>query len=131
MQVFFGSNCVRNGKCTYTSFGVYVLDEHVLRNKSVTSTSLSVTDRQLVGSARHFAPSLDAEVSERLFAFAFARDCGGTPFCATVGADVVPLHKQWLTVYRTYLEPSTKTGPLATELVLPRSLVFASPSLVS
>ena len=51
--------------------------------------------------------------------------CRTNPFCLTLGADVVPLSETWWTIYRTYLEPTTKTGPLVTELVLPKLLHFA------
>lgn len=120
MYVFVGTNCVANGKCTYSNFGIY---KGYLR-----STPLSVDYRKLAGSAAFFAPGLDPNVSSRLVAYAVARDCRGLQFCLEIGTDVVPSPPigDWFSIYRTYLEPATKTGPLVTELVMPKLMHFGA-----
>ena len=116
--VFIGTNCVRNNKCTYSNIGFY--------KGHLTSTPLSVDYRKMIGSAAYYAPSLDPAVADRLFAYAVMRECPkGNPFCIEIGTDVVkPKTGDWFAIYRTYLEPATKTGPLVTELVLPQLMHF-------
>lgn len=116
--VFVGTNCVQNSKCTYSNVGFY--------KGKLTSTPLSIDDRKFNGSASYYAPSLSAVDAARFFAFAVARDCGANPFCLTLNTDVVPLSENWFAIYRTYLEPKTKTGPLVSELVLPKLMHFST-----
>ena len=66
--VFVGTNCVQNGKCTYSNIGFY--------EGTLTSTPLSIDDRKFTGSASYYAPSPPAADADRLFAYAVARDCG-------------------------------------------------------
>lgn len=118
--VFVGTNCVRNTKCTYSNIGIY--------KGALTTTPLAVNYRKMDGSAAYYAPSLDPAVADQLFAYAIMRSCPeGNPFCLEIGTDIVksPSHGgDWFAIYRTYLEPSTRTGPLVTELVLPQLMHF-------
>ena len=118
VYVFIGANCVATGKCTYANFGLY--------KDQLTSTPLTINCSRWVGSAQFYAPALPEAAAEKLFAFAIARDCGsGNPFCLNVSSAVVQPTEPWFAIVRTVLEQQTKTGPLASELVLPRSLHFS------
>jgi hypothetical protein len=82
----------------------------------------AVDSTQYGASAAAFVPS-DPNVA-KLYAWTFARDCTGNPFCtaipltcpgiANLGAAVIAT--------RAYLEPSTKTRPLASELILDQAI---------
>eukprot|EP00911_Craspedida_sp_UC1_P001998 UC1_evm2s1539 len=120
--VFVGTDCVRNGKCVYSNIGFY---------KGLKSTPIAVDDRHFNGSTAFYAPGgavVPADAANRLFAYAVARDCGtpARPFCVPLSQAVLPVGSKWRAIFRTYLEPDTKTGPLVSELVLPRLLHFSS-----
>lgn len=110
-----GSNCVSNGKCTYTNIGLYAAPDR--------ATNISADHRRFNGSAAAFLPSLPPEEAVRLFAYAVARDCSPyAPYCVELPRSQAP--RDWWLIYRTYLEPATKTGPAVEELIMPRVLRF-------
>ena len=61
-----------------------------------------------------------------LYAYKFARDCQGEPYCFPVptGQLGVPLDVALNIIERAYLEPVTHTGPLASQLIDPQVLHF-------
>eukprot|EP00322_Chrysochromulina_rotalis_P018473 CAMPEP_0115835608 /NCGR_PEP_ID=MMETSP0287-20121206/4282_1 /TAXON_ID=412157 /ORGANISM="Chrysochromulina rotalis, Strain UIO044" /LENGTH=397 /DNA_ID=CAMNT_0003289071 /DNA_START=54 /DNA_END=1247 /DNA_ORIENTATION=- len=120
--VLLVSNCAATGKCTYHNAGVYY--------DLLTSTSITTDNTMWDGSAQAFAPALDPQLSSKLAAIVFARDC--TPLATSMGAYCVPISYKdvprghtWYTIVRTYLEPTTATGPLASELLAPKLLHFS------
>ena len=114
--VLLGTNCVANSKCTYTNIGLYAAP--------LTSTNYSVNDRHFGGSASYYAPSLPTDLAARLFAYVIARDCSAFGrYCIALPTTAAP--GKWFLVYRTYLEPATRTGPLLGELVMPTLLRFS------
>lgn len=119
-----GVNHVATSKCTYVNLGIYKLNTG---RKSLTSSKLSVDDRKFVGSARLFTP--ESKLADKLFVVFLARNCSLNPViahapCLSVGIDIIPANAEWEFVYRTYLEPSTRTGPLVDELILPQVMHF-------
>ena len=131
--VLVGANCVANGKCTYTNVGLYAVrggggggggGGEIARH--LKSTNVTADDRAFAGSAAAFAPELSPDLARRLFAYVIARDCA--PFgrhCLELPTSQAPDH--WALVFRTYLEPATKTGPDPHELVLPALMRFGPP----
>ena len=56
--------------------------------------------------------------------YTIARDCTPYgPFCIELPVSAAP--HDWFFIYRTYLEPATKTGPALDELILPSTLKFS------
>ena len=55
-----GSNCVANGKCTYSNIGLY--------EARFKATNVSVDFRKFAGSASFYSPTLPADLAARLFA---------------------------------------------------------------
>ena len=121
IYVIYGTNSVLTGKCTYSNFGLYSISKNPIVNRSkFTSTNLTVDNRKMSGSAASYGVSND-----HLFAYILARNCEGyADFCLQVDTKQVPVKKMWAVAYRPYLEPSTKTGPLLSEIVAPMTLKF-------
>ena len=112
--VLVGSSCVENRKCTYTNIGLY-------HAHPTTATNTSVDHRRFAGSAASYAPSLPAGLADRAFAYTIARDCRAIgPFCVELPRSA----QEWSLIYRTYLEPATRTGPALDELIIPQILRF-------
>jgi len=118
--VVIGANSVKTSKCTYTNVGIYKVG-HIKRQ---TSTTLTLDDRKMLGSAKKFDVDTDF-----VFAYSLQAKCDGSSFCLEVG-DQIPANQAWAFAYRTYLEPSTATGPKLSELVLPTVLKFSKTSEV-
>jgi len=118
--VFLGTNCRATGKCTYHNAGVYY--------EAMKSTVLTTDDRSWNGSALAFAPTLDPSLASQLVAMVFARNCSGfDPFCIKITYEQVPQGETWYPVSRTYLDPTSATGPLIDELIMPSVLHFVLP----
>jgi hypothetical protein len=116
--IVVGINHQRTGKARYVNLAVY----HTKRLMGVGA----VTDRELADSAGRYLPHHPWRTY--LYAYKFARDCQGEPFCFSVptGELGVPLDDALSVIERPYLEPLTHTGPLASQLVDPRVLHFCS-----
>jgi hypothetical protein len=82
----------------------------------------AVTGIELAGSASPYLP--DHPLRKYLYAYKFARDCQGEPFCFSVptGQLGVPLDEALNIIERPYLESETDTGPLPSQLVDPQVL---------
>jgi len=117
--VLVGPNSVLTKKCTYTNFGIYEVEHGLLLNRTK-STNLTADNVHFEGSAKQFGVDSDA-----VFAYGVSRDCGKNKYCLEVDSLQVQEDKFWALAYRTVLEPTTATGNLLSELVLPRVLKFS------
>ena len=74
------------------------------------------------GSAAAYLP--DHPDADQLFVYELARECGTRPYCFEVptGEAGVPLGETMLLTWRAYLQPGTQTGPLVSDLLVPRLL---------
>lgn len=120
VYVIMGANSVKTSKCTYTNIGIYKTGG--IRRQ--TSTTLTLDDRQMLGSAKEFNVDTDF-----VFTYSLQAKCNGSKFCLEVG-EQIPADQSWAFAYRTYLEPATGTGPKLSELVLPTVLKFSKSSEV-
>jgi hypothetical protein len=102
------------GKATSTSLAVY--------NTPRLMGIAAVTGDALLHSAERYLPTHPQR--RYLYAYKFARDCQGEPYCAEVpqGPLGVPLDIRLNLIERAYLEPRTHTGPLASQIVPPQVL---------
>jgi hypothetical protein len=114
--VAVGINHQKTGKARYLNLAVY----HTKRLMGVGA----VTDREVADSANLYLPQ--HPLQSYLYAYKFARDCQGEPFCFSVptGQLGVPLDEALNIIERPYLEPLTRTGPLPDQLVHPQVLHF-------
>jgi hypothetical protein len=104
------------GKARYMNLAAY----HTKRLMGVGA----VTGHELADSANLYLPH--HPLRKYLYAYKFARDCQGEPFCFPVptGQLGVPLDDALNLIERPYLESVTDTGPLASQLVNPQVLHF-------
>lgn len=115
--VMYGVNRAETGKATYTSFSVYGSEQH--------NGVASSFDGQYAGTAEEFLPgNPDAE---NLYVWKIARSqiddkTAVVPF--DKGVYGVDLDKVMFLGYRSYLEPKTKTGPIASEVIMDRAIKF-------
>jgi hypothetical protein len=114
--IMVGVHHEETGKARYVNLAAY----HTRRLMGVGA----VTGRDVTGSADLYLPH--HPVRKYLYAYKFARDCQGEPFCFTVpiGQSGVPLDEALTLIERPYLEPATHTGPLPSQLVAPIVLHF-------
>ena len=114
--IVVGINHQATGKASYMNLGVY----HVKRLMGIGA----VTGDDLAGSAERYLPH--HPLRRYLYAYKFARNCQGEADCFPVPtAEIgVPLDDALNVIERAYLELATRTGPLASELLMPR--VYAS-----
>lgn len=114
--VVVGVHHEATGKASYVNLGVY----HTRRLMGIGA----VAGDELAGSAERYLPNHQA--SKYLYAYKFARDCRGEPFCFDVptGERGVPLDVALNFIERPYLEPGTNVGPLASQLLEPQALHF-------
>jgi hypothetical protein len=114
--IVVGVNHEATGKTRYTNLGVY----HTKRLMGIGA----VTGNAVAGSADRYLPNHPAR--QYLYAYKFARDCQGEPFCLPVptGELGVPLDDVLNFIERPYLEPPTDTGPLPSQLIAPQVLHF-------
>ena len=121
VYVIYGTNNVETSKCTYVNIGLYQVHKRKLLNLTkLTSTNLTVDNRGFVGSSATHGVHND----DRVFAYSLKRSCEGESFCLEVDTTNVPKRTMWALAYRTYLEPTTATGPKLDEIVLPTVLKF-------
>ncbi len=114
--IVVGINHQKTGKARYLNLAVY----HTKRLMGVGA----VTDREVADSANLYLPQ--HPLQSYLYAYKFARDCQGEPFCFSVptGQLGVPFDEALNMIERPYLEPLTHTGPLVSQLVHPQVLHF-------
>lgn len=112
--IAFGVNHEATGKASYSNVTLSALDHLV--------GVVSVTSREVVGSARDWLPH-DPDV-DKLYAWRFARRCNGAPHCSEVPATCpgVPALGLANIAVRAYVEPATSTAPLPSELEIDRVL---------
>jgi hypothetical protein len=114
--IVVGVHHVETGKAHYVNLAAY----HTRRLMGVGA----VTDVDMNGSADLYLPQ--HPLRKYLYAYKFARDCHGEPFCFAVptGQLGVPLDEALILIERPYLEPATDTGPLPSQLITPVVLHF-------
>lgn len=114
--IVVGVNHEATGKTRYTNLGVY-------HTKGLMGIG-AAAGREFAGSADRYLPNHPAR--QYLYAYKFARDCRGEPFCFPVptGKLGVPLDDALNFIERPYLEPPTDTGPLPSQLIAPQVLHF-------
>jgi hypothetical protein len=114
--VVYGVNHTMAAKTTYANASVY--DAAKLLGVA------AVDDRSFAGTANVYIPSDPNAAS--LYAWMFARDCGMNPYCTVIPTTCpgVTVDGLAFVATRAYLEPATKTRPLATELVLDGAIHF-------
>jgi hypothetical protein len=102
------------GKASSTSLAVY----HTPRLMGIGA----VTGDALRRSADRYLPTHPQR--RYLYAYTFARDCRDELYCSVVpqGALGVPIETRLNVIARAYLEPATRTGPLASQLIPPQVL---------
>lgn len=123
--VAYGVNHRLTGMATYMNINMYGMTKHV-SNDSVDSAG---GDRdQLVGTAADYLPAGHPDV-DKLYAYKFARDCGGETNCFEVPDEWpgVLLDEVANLTWRAYLNPTTKTAPDPSEVIFDRAIKF-SPS---
>jgi hypothetical protein len=114
--IVIGVHHHETGKARYVNLAAYHT-KHLMGVGAVTGSE--VTD-----SADLYLPH--HPLRRYLYAYKFARDCQGEPFCFSVstGQLGVPLDDALNIIERPYLESVTATGPLASQLVKPQVLHF-------
>jgi hypothetical protein len=112
--IVYGINHALTGKATYSNCAIYDVVK-LLGVAAIDST-------QYGASAAAFVPA-DPNVA-KLYAWTFARDCTGNAFCTAIPTTCPGIANLGGAVIatRAYLEPSTKTRPLATELILDQAI---------
>lgn len=116
-MVAYGAHHRATGKATYASMTLYA------DTKALASLA-TVQSPDLQGSAADYIPG---DANEPLFySWKVARNCGSEqhciqipdPPCSIIDTNTVRL------VFRAYMEPATKAGPIYTELLYDRVLLF-------
>ncbi|MBX2798262.1 MAG: hypothetical protein KTR31_11350 [Myxococcales bacterium] len=117
--VVYGVNHERTGKSVYSNFSVVGVEQ--------LSSYAAVNSQQMVGSASVYLP--DEPLADDLYAWRIARDCTGDPYCMELPDECPGLAslEHGAIAYRAYTEPQTTTGPLASELLVDRAIVFTRP----
>ncbi|MEZ4235765.1 MAG: hypothetical protein R3F59_06295 [Myxococcota bacterium] len=119
--VAYGVNHARSGKATYANVAVNAETNHLGLDV--------VEDDAMVGSARTYLP--DAPHVDDLYAVVVARNCDPFPdqpcMLLAPGCPGLPPGTPAKIDFRAYLEPTTGSGPLATELLPDRGLFFGQP----
>jgi hypothetical protein len=121
----FGANHVATGKATYMSINVYT--GMVEDGKLAIGT---VDDRAFAGTARRYFDDPADPASDVMYAYKISRKCGETePQCLPLSApcDRVKLGPTTVlgVLFRMYLEPATKTGPVMPEVLYDRMMKFS------
>ena len=132
--IVYGVNHHKTGKATYASISVYA----DARRWFGVATEF---DKDFGDSARQYLGPADPD-ADLLYAIKVARDCTGEPYCLEVTAPefkdingqpytctppLVMNEADMFLLFRAYMEPATKVGPDANELVYDRAIKF-SPS---
>ncbi|MCA6217118.1 hypothetical protein KGA65_11255 [Ideonella sp. B7] len=122
-----GVDHVKSGKATYTSDSVV----NLANNTGV----VAINNTTLSGSALKMAGITDPSdpryaLYSQLYAMTISYDCTGEPVCLTIPQPTadnpvgVPFGTNMKITARTYLDPVTKTRPLAQELILERAFTL-------
>lgn len=117
--VVFGVNHERTGKSVYSNFSV-VDAEHL-------SAIEGLTSREMPGTARVY---VDDPLVDDLYAYTVARTCADDTGCVEVPLECpgFPSVGQGSFAFRAYTEASTGTGPLVSELLVDRAILFTRPA---
>jgi hypothetical protein len=121
--IAYGVNHRLTGQAMYMSVSLYSMTKHIT-NHSIDSAGGD--GDQLIGTAADYLPA-DYPDLDKLYAYKFARDCNEETNCFEVPFDwpgVRPDEVATL-VWRAYLNPATKTGPDAAELIFDRAIKFS------
>lgn len=121
--VAYGVNHRLTGMASYMSVSMYGMTKHVT-NDSVDSAGGD--GDQLVGTAADYLPAGHPGV-DKLYAYKFARDCGGETNCFEVPADWpgVKLDEVASLAWRAYLNPTTRTAADPSEVIFDRAIKFS------
>ena len=119
--IVYGVNHASAGKATYANCNFY--------GEKGWNGVAGIYSTEYVGSAEQYLP--DNPLAKYLYVCKFVRNCGSEKNCVTVptgpGAFGVGLDEPAFIGFRAYLEPSTKVGPINTELVYDRVIKFSAP----
>lgn len=121
--VAYGVNHRLTGMATYMNISMYGMTKHVT-NDSVDSAGGD--GDQLVGTAADYLPAGQPGV-DKLYAYKFARDCGGETHCFEVphGWPGVKLDEVASLAWRAYLNPTTATAADPSEVIFDRAIKFS------
>jgi hypothetical protein len=131
--IAYGANHQQTGKAMYMNVTMYGTTKLIARD--------DVDDRQLAGTAADYLPADYPEVG-KLYAYKFARQCNGeehcyevpygccnyqgTEYCAgepcSAGMGAI---EEAMLVWRSYLDPVSKTGPDPAEVLYDRAIKFS------
>lgn len=119
--IVYGVDHAGTGKATYASASVY-LDEKF-------NVPVSSVDTGDFKAFPHTASSyLSGEPDAgKFYVWKVARNCNGEPNCMEAQSPCkakIPLDAPVRIVFRAYAEPATKTGPIDSELIYDRVIVF-------
>ncbi len=116
--IAYGINHAAAGKATYANCNFY--------GEKGWNGVAGIYSTEYVGSAEPYLP--DNPLAKYLYVCKFVRNCNSEKSCVTVptgpGAFGVGLDEAAFIGFRAYLEPSTKVGPINTELVYDEVIKF-------
>ena len=125
----YGPNHVATGKATYMSVNVY-------ESETAKLSIGQVFDDDLAATALAYLPSGDP-TADLFYAYKISRNCGDEPNCLQLSADdynngnpdsVDIINESELVfglIFRMYLEPATKVGPVMPEILYDRVIKFS------
>ncbi len=118
LVIAYGINHTAIGKATYANCNYY--------GEKGWNGVAGIYSTEYAGSAESYLP--DNPMAKYLYVCKFVRNCDSEKNCVTVptgpGAFGVGLDEPAFIGFRAYLEPSTKVGPINTELVYDRVIKF-------
>jgi len=140
--IVYGVNHQTTGKATYASFSAYADPDRLFGLATTYSPDFDGTGRPGDSARKYLCPDdvneCDPDV-QYLYAWKVARHCDGEAFCMEVPQPefedigggtykcdpemILEDQEAWL-AFRTYLEPSTKTGPDDNELLYDQAIYF-------
>jgi hypothetical protein len=117
--IAYGVNHVAIGKATYTNISVYGTQQ--------ANGVAAAWSAMYAGTAEEYLP--DDPNAQYLYVWKFERRANGDPDVTEVpwnqGIYGVDLSQPMFLGFRSYLEPQTETGPIATELYYDRAIKFS------
>lgn len=63
-------------------------------------------------------------MDDNVFQYEIGRNCRRNKYCMQLSTAQLPTANAWALIYRTYLEPATKTAPKLSEIYSPTVLQF-------
>lgn len=117
----YGVNHERTGKSVYSNFSV-IDTEHLAAYEAIHS-------RSMPGSAEAYLPA--HPLVDDLYVWKIARTCDpGDPYCIAVPYECPGFASptQGSIAFRAYTEAATGTGPLTSEIVVDRAILFTRPA---